>query len=110
MIIARTTAVLTTESNPNVLSGSAFEYPQSPSQVSLGINQSATGGFVTIYAGSRLIAEEFQPYIATTYPIIPDQMYVNFVVLPGERLVVAVRNPTGGTLTFRTMVDMQPVA
>ncbi|AXH79203.1 MAG: hypothetical protein [Circular genetic element sp.] len=110
MIIARTTPVLTTVTNPNVLAGSAFEYPQVPVQVSLGINASATGSFVTIYAGSRLIAEEFAPYVGAEYPIIPDQMYVNFVAVPGERLVVAARNPTGGTITFKTMVDMQQVA
>jgi hypothetical protein len=110
MIIARRIQVLTTASNPNLVAGSAFEYPQQPSQVSLGVNASAAGSFVTIYAGARLIAEEFSPFVGTEFPVIPDQMYVNFVILPGERLVIAARNPTGGTITFNTMVDMQPVA
>ena len=109
MIIARRVAVPTLVTNPNLVAGSAFEYPQQPSQVSLGVNASATGSFVTIYAGARLIAEEFAPFVGAEFPIIPDQMYINFVILPGERLVITARNPTGGTITFNTMVDMQPI-
>lgn len=110
MIVARRVAVATTVTNPNLLAGSAFEYPQSPVQVSLGVNASATGAFITVYAGSRLIAEEFSPYVGAEYPVIPDQMYVNFVAVPGERLVIAARNPTGGTITFNVMADMQQVS
>jgi hypothetical protein len=109
-VIARSTALTTATSNPNLVSGSAFEYPQQPSQVSLGLIASATGAFATVYAGSRLIMEESPPYVAaTTFPVVPDQMYLNFLILPGERLVVAVRNPTGGTITFGLMVEMTAV-
>lgn len=108
--IARTTAVAAGASNANLVSGSAFEYPQQPSQVSLGVIASATGTFMTVYAGSRLIMEESPPYVAaTTYPVVPDQMYLNFVILPGERLVVAVRNPTGGSITFGLMAEMTAI-
>ena len=109
MNIARAVPVLTLIMNPNLLSGSAFEYPQQPAQVSLGVNASATGSFITIYAGSRLIVEEFPPYVLATFPIVPDQMYFNYIVMPQERLVVAARNPTGGTITFYVMMDIQPI-
>jgi len=109
MNITRQVTLATLLTNPNVLSGSAFEYPQQPVQCSLGINVETTGTFVTIYAGSRLIVEEFPPYVASAYPIVPDQMYFNFVALPQERLVVAWRNPTGGTRTAYVMMDIQPI-
>jgi hypothetical protein len=109
-VIARSTAVAAGASNSNLVSGSAFEYPQQPSQVSLGCIASATGTFATVYAGSRLIMEEAPPYVAaTTYPVVPDQMFLNFLILPGERLVIAVRNPTAGSITFGLMVEMTPV-
>lgn len=109
MNIMRQVAVTTGVTNPNLLSGSAFEYPQVPIQVSMGVNASAAGTFVTIYAGSRLIAEEFPPYVAASYPVVPDTVYFNFVALPQERLVVAARNPTGGTVTFYLAAEMQQV-
>lgn len=107
--ILRRTAV-TTAGNTNLVSGSAFEYPQQPSQVSLGIVTTAANMFCTLYAGGRLIAEEFEIMISTsTYPVIPDNVQFNFVILPGERLVVAIRNASGGTLTTGLLVDMQPI-
>lgn len=93
----------------NLVAGSAFEYPQQPAQVSAGVNQSVTGGFVTIYAGSRLIAEEFIPRIVAAYPVVPDDFYFNFLILPAERLSINFRNPTGGGITAWLAIDMQPV-
>jgi len=109
--------ILRTQSTPtvatvNLVNGSAFEYPQQPSQVSLGLNANTTGTFATIYAGSRLIAEEFAlpvTAVANRYPIIPDDFFFNFVILPGERLVVSHRNPTGGAIQTQLAIDMQPI-
>lgn len=110
MNIMKSTAIATAQPAQNLVSGSAFEYPQNPSQVSLGLVASATGGLLTVYAGSRLILEESPIYVAaTTYPVVPDQMFLNFPILPGERLVVSVRNPTGGTITFGLNAEMTPV-
>lgn len=110
MNIQRVTALTTGTNNPNLVSGSAFEYPQEPMQVSMGVIASATGAFITVYAGSRLIMEESPPFVsASTYPVIPDQMNLNFPMVPGERLVVAARNPTGGTITFGLQAEMTPI-
>lgn len=107
--VMRSVAVTAGVTNPNLLSGSAFEYPQVPTQISLGVSASATGSFITIYAGARLIVEEFTPFVGTTYPLIQDTMYFNYVALPQERLVVAARNPTGGTITFWLAMELQTV-
>jgi len=56
-----------------------------------------------------VIAEEFAPAIKTTYPIIPDEMYYTDVMEPGDRLVIRYRNPTGGALTVRGVVQIQEV-
>lgn len=108
MNILRQTSVLTL-TTVNLVAGSAFEYPQQPSQISFGVNQSATGAFVTVYAGARLIAEEFPPPIFAVYPVVPDGFYFNFVILPSERLVINFRNPTGGTIIASLSLDMQPI-
>lgn len=91
--------------NNNLVSGSAFEFAKQSQVVSLGIVQSATGGFATIQAGADVIAEEFSVPILTTYPVIPDQMYFTDVMEAGDRLVLRYRNPTGGALTARAVVQ-----
>lgn len=100
-VIMRTTSIAAGAVNDNVVSGSAFEFAKRNQIVSLGIGQSATGMFTTLQSGSDIIAEEFEPPILTRYPIIPDEMYFTDVMEAGDRLVVRVRNPTGGALTSR---------
>jgi hypothetical protein len=102
--IVRTSALLTATSNPNVLSGSTFEYARTRAILSMGLTQSATGMFALFNVGSDIVAEEFEPPIATVYPIIPDDFYFQDIAEAGDRIVVALRNPTGGTLTGRTIV------
>lgn len=95
--------------NNNLVSGSAFEFARTPQVVSIGVAQAATGMFCTIQAGPDIIAEEFSPAILTRYPIIPDEMYYTDVMDTGDRLVIRVRNPTGGAIIARAVVQVQPL-
>ena len=108
-VIMRETSVAAGAVNENLLSGSAFEFARQNSLVSIGIAQSATGGFATINAGADVVAEEFAPPIATVYPIIPDDMYFSDVAAAGDRLVVRYRNPTGGALVVRVVAQVTPL-
>jgi hypothetical protein len=92
--------------NPNIYTGSAFEFSRGDGVVSQGVVQSATGMFATMQAGSDIIAEEFSIPIKTTYPIIPDDMYFTDAVVNGDRLVTRVRNPTVGALTARALLQL----
>ena len=102
-------ALLTATVNANLVAGSAFEFARQRQVVSIGLVQSATGMFGTIQAGSDIIVEEFSIPILTTYPIIPDNMYFTDIMEAGDRLVIRVRNPTGGTLTARAVVQTSPI-
>jgi len=95
--------------NNNLVSGSAFEFARARQIVSMGWVQSATGGFMTLQAGPDIIAEEFSVPILTTYPVVPDQMYFTDIMENGDRLVARYRNPTGGALTVRGVVQTSPV-
>lgn len=107
-VIMRETSVAAGASNDNVVSGSAFEFARTRQIVSIGVTSSATGGFITIQSGADVVLEESSPYVATVYPIIPDQMFFTDVMEPGDRLVIRARNPTAGALTFRTLVQITP--
>lgn len=95
--------------NSNLVSGSAFEFARTRQIVSLGVVQSATGGFATITSGPDVIAEEFSVPILTTYPILPDNMYFTDYMEAGDRLVIRYRNPTAGALIVRALVQTSPV-
>lgn len=108
-VIQREVSVASGAVNDNVFAGSAFEFARQPQVVSLGVAQSATGGFATIQSGGDVIAEEFSPAILTRFPIIPDEMYYNDVQAVGDRLVLRFRNPTGAALTVRAIAQIQPL-
>lgn len=105
-VIQREVSVAAGAVNDNILAGSAFEFARSNSLVSIGVAQSATGGFATINSGSDVVAEEFAPAILTRYPIIPDEMYYSDVAAAGDRLVIRYRNPTAGALTVRVICQV----
>lgn len=108
-VIQREVSVAAGAVNENLLAGSAFEFARQNSLVSMGVVQSATGGFATIQSGADIVAEEFSPAIKTAYPVIPDEMYYSDVAQAGDRLVVRARNPTGGALTFRVICQVTPL-
>lgn len=93
----------------NLWQGSAYEFARSNGIVSIGIAQSATGGFATLQAGPQIIAEEFSVPILTRYPIIPDEFYFTAGMAVGDRLVTRYRNPTGGALTLRGVANITEV-
>jgi hypothetical protein len=108
-VIQREVSVAAGAVNENILSGSAFEFARQNSLVSIGVAQSATGGFATINSGADVIAEEFSPSVLTRYPIIPDEMYYSDVAAAGDRIVIRFRNPTGGALTVRVICQLTAI-
>lgn len=109
-VIMRETSVAANATNDNFISGSAFEIAVRPVLVSIGFTAAATGLVLTITSGSDLILEEAPAAIKTTYPIIPDEFFFSDVMMPGERLVIRVRNTTGGALVGRVVVQVNALA
>jgi hypothetical protein len=105
-IIQKEVSIAANATNENVLSGSAFEFLRRQSIVSAGAVGSATGLHVTVQSGGDIVLEESPAAIKTTFPVIPDEMFYNDVGVQGDRLVVRVRNSTGGALTIRVLVQI----
>ena len=108
-VIQKTVTLLTGETEENALSGSAFEFARGNQLVSMGVTQDTAGGFVTIQSGSDIVLEESEPLVSSTYPIIPDSMYYNDVATAGDRLVIRLRNPSGGTIVFKVICQVTAV-
>lgn len=108
-VIQVETTVGATSTNSNTVAGSAFEYSRGRQLISLGVTAAATGTFTTITAGGDVVLEESATYIATQWPIVPDQMFYNDIMEPMDRLRVAIRNTTGGGLVTRTLALVTPL-
>lgn len=92
-----------------MFSGSAFEFARTRMVASVGVSAAATGTFFTLTSGADVIVEESAPVVATRFPIIPDEMYYNDVLEPGDRLVLTIRNPTGGAIIHRAIAQMSAI-
>lgn len=92
--------------NPNLLTGSVFEFARGNVLMAMGVTAAATGTFVTINSGADVVLEESAPVVATRFPIIPDEMYYADVAAGGDRIIIAVRNPTGGAVVHRALVQI----
>ena len=108
-VIQKEISIAANSSNENILSGSAFEFLRGNAVVSIGLTGSATGLVANIQSGADIVLEESPLEIKTTFPVIPDEMYYNDVGVLGDRLVIRVRNTTGGALTVRAIVQITPL-
>lgn len=94
---------------PNTVNGSAFEYSRGRQLLSLGVTIAATGVFITVQSGADVILEESMGYIATQFPIVPDQMFYNDIMEMFDRLRVQARNTTGAGVIVRTLALLTPL-
>jgi hypothetical protein len=108
-VIQRETSIGAGVTVQNLFDGSAFEFARQRQIVSLGVVAAATGSFVTVQSGADVVAERFAPFIATRYPIIPDEMYYTDVMEVGDRLRVVVENPTAGAIIHRGLAQISAV-
>jgi hypothetical protein len=95
--------------NENILSGSAFEFARANSLMVAGVTAAATGTFVTIQTGADIVLEESPAKVSTAFPIIPDEFYYADVAAAGDRLVIRVRNSTGGAIIVKCIVQLTNV-
>ena len=103
------TSIAANSTNPNLFTGSTFEYARVRQVVSLGVTAAATGLFCTFNVGADVVVEEFEPPIETLYPVIPDRFYAQDVAEQGDRYVLAVRNSTGGAIIARAVAILTNV-
>lgn len=93
----------------NLVTGSIYEFMPFNASINLGLTASATGLVGTVNTGSDTLLEESPLNIKTTFPAIPDEMDLQDMAAAGERLVVRIRNTTGGALTVRALIQITPI-
>lgn len=93
----------------NVLSGTQLELINQACLAKFGIVGSAAGLLASVYSGADTIMEESAVSSANRFPVDPDDFFKD-VAMPGDRLKVALRNPTGVALTYFVIVETVPLS
>lgn len=89
--IMRTTTFAAAGTNPNVNTGSIFETARQRQVLSMSVVQSVTANFAGINVGPDVVAEEFEPPVLASYPLIPDMYFFTDLAEVGDRIVIFVR-------------------
>lgn len=108
-LVRREQTIAANSTLDNVVTGSIYEFLPWNAAINIGLNGSATGLVATINSGSDTVLEEAPVNVSTAFPVIPDDMFAQDVAAGGERLVIKVRNTTGGALTLRSLIQFTPV-
>lgn len=93
----------------NVLAGKIYEFAPQNSVVTLSATASAVGMRVSLLIGQEVQIDDQEISAANRYPLQPDDYVVRGGALRGDRIVLRLRNTTGGALTANTVLDIDPV-
>ena len=97
----RETVFAAAGSNPNAFNGSIFETARRRQVLSLACVQSVTANFAGINVGPDVVAEEFNPPVLASYPLVPDMFFFTDVAEVGDRIVNFMRATVA--VTFRSI-------
>lgn len=92
----------------NVLAGNSAEFIKEPSVVSFSATGSAAGLRVTAIVGEEVVIEDQLIPVTNRFPVVPDDTLAQAGGFPGDRVIVKVRNTTGGALNSWVRVDVEP--
>ena len=105
-VITKEISIGANATNDNIIAGSIYEFMPRNAALNIGLTSSATGLVATVNSGSDTVLEEAPLNPTTTFPVRPDDMYIQDVAAAGERLVIKVRNTTAGALTVFALVEI----
>jgi hypothetical protein len=92
----------------NAISGKTHEFIKEPSIVRYYGSASAVGLFTTFIVGDEIVVEDQELNAQNRMPIVPDDVVAEAGGLPGDRVVVKLRNSTGAAITTFTRVEVNP--
>lgn len=89
----------------NVLAGKIGEFLGATGVVALYGTASAVGLNVALLVGGQAVVDDQEVNAQNRMPIVPDDFVAGATGLQGDRVVVRLRNTTGGAITAFTRVE-----
>lgn len=109
MIMTDRQSVAANATVQNAISGKTMEYLAAPSRVRVGINAAAIGLFATVIIGTNVVLEDQEVSSINRFPQDPEDFILDEPGLPGDRIVVKLRNSTGAAIITFSAVKVTPV-
>jgi len=100
--------------NNNIIAGSIYEFMSRPTRVIIAASSGLGTTGLGVNFGSRTMAQVGNTIVplepgAGQGPVIPDDVIVDDIAMPGERIVVSLQDGGAGTTT-RVLVQFTEVA
>jgi hypothetical protein len=102
------TVVVANTTSLNVCAGQKDEFIKEPSVVTLSATGSAAGLLATFILGEEVVLDDQVIPPTNRFPIVPDDTMNQGGAFEGDRIVLRLRNATGGNLNGYTRVDIEP--
>lgn len=93
----------------NVLQGKVHEFVSKPSVVRVYGQAAAVGLFMSVLVGNESVMQDQEIGAQNRMPIVPDDFVTEAGALPGDRIVVSLRNSTGAGVAGFTRVEVEEV-
>lgn len=92
----------------NVLSGKLHEFVSAPSIVRIYATASAVGMNIACLVGGESVVQDQEVSAQNRMPIVPDDFIAETGALPGDRILVSMRNTTAGAISSFVRVEVEP--
>jgi len=92
----------------NVFTGNINEFLNRTSRVTLYGSAAAVGLNMTLIVGDELFLDDEEVSAQNRMPLVPDDFVVEAAGFRGDRVVLRLRNTTGGAIVAFSRVDVSP--
>lgn len=101
----RSVAANATEAN--VLSGKLHEFVTEPSIIRIYATGAAVGLFLSALVGGESVIQDQEVSAQNRMPLVPDDFLAEVGALPGDRVLVSLRNSTGVAIIGFSRVEVE---
>ena len=108
-VITGVTVIALNSTSANLLAGDINEFLGNAAIVSLFCTGSAVALRAQLLIGSDVVVDDQEVSGANRFPITPDDFLSRGGGMPGDRLTLRFRNPTGAAITANWRLAIEPV-
>lgn len=101
-----TLSVAANSVSANVLAGQLYEFLPADAQIVLSVNGAAAGLNTTFLVAGQALVNDQNINTQNRFPIIPDDILTQEQGPAGARLILTIRNTTGGAVVAFWRVDV----
>jgi len=109
-----TTTLAANQTVANIMAGSQFEFPGRPTRIQVySLAEAGDAVSIEVFFGQELQLATSPLNVgaaAGAGPVVPDDLVVDDIAAPGDRIVIGVTETAAAVGIVRTMVVLTPVA